>query len=209
MRDETNMQSSLSGMNSSHPALKIGRWFLSLLLAQTLCVTGCTSILWDEHTFADHHEPAHPAHLRLSYSKERKDILVQYDEFSVTDNKTRPRCYWLEPNTMRVNRERKPHFVSLKESEGLIPIQVTDAPLHSVPPTSTDLHAVAPPDRNFFTLYSGNEQLDPYQLPTYKAASQTVKQIALTPFSVAIDATIVGAVIAYVSAPAIASSYYH
>jgi hypothetical protein len=43
--------------------------------------------------------------------------------------------------------------------------------------------------------YSGKEQLEAYKLPTYVGGSQTVKQIMLTPFAVAVDATIVGAVI--------------
>jgi hypothetical protein len=195
-----------SHMKSLFPTLSVRRWLFALLVTQTVFVSGCTSALWDKNTFAHHYHPANPANLRLFYSKERKDILVQYDELSDTDNKTRPCCYWLEPNTIRVNRERKPHFVSAKESEGLIPIPVTEAPPNSIPPGFMELYAVARRDDDVFTLYSGKEQLDPYQLPTYIGASRRVKQILLTPFAVEFDATIIGAVIGYYAAPQILAS---
>jgi hypothetical protein len=51
--------------------------------------------------------------------------------------------------------------------------------------------------------YSGKEQLEAYKLPTYVGDSQTVKQVLLTPFAVALDATIVGAGIGYYAAPGI------
>jgi hypothetical protein len=51
--------------------------------------------------------------------------------------------------------------------------------------------------------YSGKEQLEAYKLPTYVGGSQTAKQVLLTPFAVAVDATILGAVIGYYSAPGI------
>jgi len=188
-------------MKSVFRTFGVSQWLFALLVAQTVFVSGCTSALWDKNTFAHHYQPAAPANLRLFYSKERNDILVQYDESSDTDDKTRPRCYWLWPNTMRVNRERKPHFVSAKKSEGLIPIPVTEAPSNSLPPGSLELYAVAPRGDNLFTLYSGKEQLDPYQLPTYIGVSRRVKQVLLTPLAVGVDATIIGAASAYYSAP--------
>jgi hypothetical protein len=69
-----------------------------------------------------------------------------------------------------------------------------------------ELCAVARPYDNCFTLYSGREQLEAYKLPTYVGGSHTVKQVLLTPFAVAVDATIVGAIIGYYSAPGIFAS---
>ena len=51
--------------------------------------------------------------------------------------------------------------------------------------------------------YSGKEKLEAYKLPTYVGGSQTAKRVLLTPFAVALDATIVGAVIGYCAAPGI------
>jgi hypothetical protein len=168
-----------SHMKSPFTTLAVRRWLFALLVAQTAFVSGCTSVLWNKNTFAHHYQPADPSNLRLFYSKERKDILVQYDELSDTHNKTRPRSYWLGPNTIRV----------------------TKAPPNSIPPGFMELYAVAPRNDYLFTLYSGKEQLDPYQLPMYIGASRRVKQILLTPFAVAVDATIAGAVIAVIDAP--------
>jgi hypothetical protein len=188
------------------PTLVEGRPLLLLLLgAQVFLVSGCTSALWDKETFAHHYQPANPVNLHLFYSEERRDLLVQYDESKDAGARIGPRYYWLEPNTLRVNRERKPHFVSASATNGLLPIAVGEA---AGSPTQSGMHlyAVARHDDNNLTLYSGKEQLDPYKLPTYVGASRRVKQVLLTPFSVGVDTTMVGAVIAYYSAPQILAS---
>ncbi|MGH7967234.1 MAG: hypothetical protein ACREIC_00755, partial [Limisphaerales bacterium] len=174
------------------------------LLALPLAFTcGCTPALWNNETFAHHYRPGSPANIRLSYSTERRDILVQYDESKGGDTATRPRCYWLDPNTLRVNRNQKPHFVSAKAATGLVPIAVGEGAPGPRGPGLTQLYAKVGYDAAFFTLYSGSEQLDPYNLPQYTGSSQRVKQVLLTPFAVAVDATIVGAVMAYWAAPGI------
>ena len=176
-----------------------------LLLAEGLFACGCTSALWDEGTFAQFYQPAHPTNLRLFYSKERQDVLVQYDEWNEGDAGVRARCFWLEPNIARVSQDRKPHFVSDNVTNGLMTVQVSDSPEGSAPTGAMDVHAVARPDQDSFTLYVGDEELAPYSLPFYRGSSQKVKQVLLTPFAVAVDLTIVGAVIAYFSAPEILS----
>ena len=183
------------------------RWEVFVLLAaQVVLFSGCTATLWDKETFAHHYRPADPVNLHLFYSKERRDILVRYDESKDSGAQARSRCYWLEPNTLRVNRDGKPHFVSTKPAKELMPLVVDEVAGPPAQPASVELSAVARPYNNCFTLYSGKEQLEAYRLPTYKGGSQTVKQVLLTPFAVAVDATIVGAVIGYYSAPGIFAS---
>ena len=58
-------------------------------------------------------------------------------------------------------------------------------------------------DRDSFTLYSGAEKLDPYELPGYAGLSQRTEQVLLTPFAAAMGAINVGAVIGFYSAPQI------
>lgn len=128
---------------------------------------------------------------------------MQYRESKDGDTNTRPRCYWLEPNTLRVNRNRKPLFVSAKTTSGLTPIPVGEGPPASPNSGPKQLYVMIVDGDGFFTLYSGTEKLDPYNLPVYTGSSQRVKQILLTPFSVVVDATIIGAVIGYYSAPQI------
>jgi hypothetical protein len=174
---------------------------LALLALSADLSCGCTSVLWEKETFAHYYRPACPANLRLAYSEQRHDLLVQYNESKDGNPNTRPRCYWLEPNTLRVNRNQKPHFVSAKTIDGLIPIPVSEGAPNPSDSGLTNLYVMFSRGDDFFTLYSGTEKLDPYELPVYSGSSQRVKQVLLTPFAVAVDATIIGAVIGYYSAP--------
>jgi hypothetical protein len=184
----------------------IRQMLLVLLVAQALFVSGCTSVLWQKETFACHYQPAHPVNLRLFYSKEHKEVLVEYDEARDTDKKIRTRFYWLGPNISRVNRELKPQFVSSKERVGLLEIAVAESSRTPARPSLMELRAVARREDEFFTLYTGNEQLEAYKYPTYVGGFRRVKQVLLTPFAIAIDATIIGGVIGYYSAPQILGS---
>jgi len=176
---------------------------LALPALPLIFACGCTSVLWDKETFAHHYGPATDSNLRVSYSKERKDILVQYCESEEGEAKTRLRCYWLDPNTVRVNRNRRPHFASANSSRGLTPLPVDDSAPNSTNAVPTQLSAVIVRGDDYFTLYSGTEKLDPYKLPVYNGRSQRVKQVLLTPFTVAFDATVIGAVVGIYSSPQI------
>jgi hypothetical protein len=192
-------------MKSRILKLAARKWPFVLLTVQIIFVSGCTSVLWDRSTFARDYHPADPANLHLYYSNERKDILVHYDELNVTDKKVQPRFYWLEPNATRINDHRKPQFVSARASEDLIPILLSESQPDFALPDSKTLYAVSKPKEHLFALYLGPEQVDLYWLPDYRGSSQRVKQVLLTPFAVAVDATVIGAVVCYVNAPSILS----
>ena len=72
-------------MKSNMLTSAVRKWPFMLLAIQTIFVSGCTTALWDRSTFAREYHPADPRNLRLYYSGERKDILVQYDELNVAD----------------------------------------------------------------------------------------------------------------------------
>jgi len=185
------------------------RWLSVLLVTQVVLGSGCTSALWENETFAHHYRPARSSNVHLFYSKKRRDILVQYDESKDGDTKTRPRCYWLEPNTLRVNRERKPHFVSARATKGLTAIALGEVAAQPTEPWTTELYAVVRRGDDFFTLYSGKEQIESCKPPVYIGVSRRTKQVILTPFAVAADATLIGAVIGYLSAPQILTALSH
>jgi hypothetical protein len=174
-----------------------------------MVLSGCTGVLWDKNTFASYYRPAQPNNLALFYSGERKDILVRYDEFWEGGTNTRPRCYWLDPNTVRINNQEKPHFVSPIEAQGLTPIPVLETRITPAPASLQGLYAVARHDDDYFILWSKDEELNPYKLPRYKGSSQTVKQVLLTPGAVAVDLTIIGAVAAVYYSPYILAGYSH
>ena len=194
-------------MNAAFPWAGSRSWWIVLLSTALLPICGCTSALWDKKTFAHYYRPTAPANLHLYYSQQRKDILVQYDESEAGDTNCRPRCYWLEPNAERIGHQSKPHFVGGRMTGGLTPIPVIEAVAPPAQGGFKQLYAVAGRDDEFFTLYCGAERLDPYQLPQYIGSSQKITQVLLTPFTLVIDATIVGAVIGYYSAPQIFASW--
>ncbi len=180
------------------------RFLLAGLLALQIAFGGgCTAILWDRETFAHFYQPAGSTDPRLFHSNEQKDILVQYDESKGGRSNPRPRNYWLEANMSRVNRDRKPRFVSAKAVDRLTPIPIGRAPPRPTELEPTELYASVSAEGDYFILYSGREELGLFKLPVYSGASQKAKQVLLTPFAVAIDATLVGAAAAYFCAPSI------
>ena len=173
---------------------------LLLVLLLTVLVSfasGCTSMLWSKETFAHHYQPAYPNNLRLFYSETRKDILAEYEETKDGSQRTRQRCYWVEVNATRGNQGRRPRFVSEKASRGLAPVFMGENALSG----AGDLWVEMPPYDDYFILYSGKEELNRFGLPSYSGSSRRVKQVVLTPFSVAVDATLIGALISFQAAP--------
>ena len=84
--------------------------------------------LWDRNTFAHSYEPANPANLRLFYSDEKRDVLVQYDEARDGAAPSRHRNYYADQNAERVNNHRRPHFTSIPDQQNLHQIPITNAP---------------------------------------------------------------------------------
>ncbi len=172
-----------------------------LLICQTVFLSGCTSVLWDEKTFAHSYEPAHPTNLRLFYSGQERELLVQYDEARDGDAPIRHRAYYADRNAERVNNHRKPSFISAPDFQNLHPIPISNIVTAPVPASFQGLCAASPSEGDSFTLYSKGEKLESYNLPRYVGTSRRVKQVLLTPFAVVIDCTIVGAVAAYYWGP--------
>ncbi len=175
-----------------------------LVIAPGLLVSGCTTALWDKSTFAHYYRPADTPDLHLFYSPQRQDVLVRYNERQDSDERIHPRNYWLERNSSNIDRKQKPKFVSIKSTEALVPIPLHETFTNTPAGSLNGLHATAKRDQDLFTLCTGQDQLEHYRLPVYSGGgSQKVKQVLLTPFAVAVDATIVGAVIGYYAAPSI------
>jgi hypothetical protein len=177
------------------------RSLCGFLAIQIVFCSGCTSALWEGGTFARRYGPASPANLRLSYSNERRDILVQYDESKEESANITHRCYWLEANKSQIESARKPHFVSPKAAAGLISIRAGVTPALQTQPRSKELYVVSRREGDFFSLYSGDALLGEFKLPVYAGGSQKVKQVLLTPPAAIADATLVGALIGIYTSP--------
>jgi hypothetical protein len=174
---------------------------LILFVCQAILLSGCTATLWESERFTRMHWPANPPNVRLFYSESARDVLAEYDEASEGTTAIKRRAYWLERNAIKVFAERKPAFVSVTNLQDVAAVPVADTP--ASPPTATyqGLYAVVSTNGQSFTLYPGTKDPTVYRLPMYYTSSgQRVNQVLLTPFAVAVDATLVGGVLAIVLA---------
>jgi hypothetical protein len=190
---------------------------IAVLALQTMLLTGCvTAKVWEPHNFAGFHEPANPAKVQLFYSSQLQDVLVEYDEKVGHTGATRRRAYWLEQYQAKEGKEERPHFVSVKEAQGLqaIPIAASIEKAESSPAiglfaTSTNSFG--------FQLYGTSESqgdgalagatiLGDHELPAYYDSAGRRRKIMLTPPAVLADASIVAGYAAIIAAYAYAQS---
>jgi hypothetical protein len=175
-----------------------------------------TAKVWQPHNFAGFHEPANPCNVQLFYSSQLQDVLVEYDEKVGHKGATRRRAYWLEQNQAKEGKEARPHFVSLKQAEGLqaIPVATSMEKAESLPgiglfATTTNCFG--------FQLYGTSENqsntslakptiLGDHDLPAYYDSAGRRRKIMLTPPAVLADASIVAGVAAVIVGYAYAQS---
>ncbi len=186
-----------------------------VLAVQAMLLTGCvTAKVWEDHNFSGFHEPAEPANIQLFYSSQVHDVLVEYDEKIGHKGRTQRRAYWLEQNEAKEGTEKHPHFVFLKEKEGLSPIPVFE----SIQKTnlSPNIGLFALNTNGFaFQLYAGSEKenngslatatlLGFHELPAYYDSAGRRRKIMLTPPAIAADLSIIGGCVAVIAAYAYA-----
>jgi hypothetical protein len=188
-----------------------------VLAVQAMLFTGCvTAKVWQPHNFAGFHEPASPANVQLFYSSQLQDVLVEYDEKVGHKGATRRRAYWLEQNQSKEGKEEQPHFVSLKQAEGLQSIPVVESFEKAEPFPGIGL--VATTTNSFgFQLYGTSENQDDrtlakatiigdHELPAYYDSAGRRRKIMLTPPAVLADASIVAGIAAIFAAYGYAQS---
>jgi len=188
-----------------------------VLAVQAILLTGCvTAKVWEPHNFAGFHEPANPANVQLYYSSQRQDVLVEYDEKVGHKGATRRRAYWLEQNQAKEGREERPHFVSLKEAEGLqsIPMATSIEKAETYP--SIGLFAVTTNSFGFQVYGTSENQnngplakvttLGDHELPAYYDSAGRRRKIMLTPPAVVADLSIAAGIAALIAAYAYAQS---
>jgi hypothetical protein len=189
----------------------------AILSIQALLLTGCvTAKVWQPHNFAGFHEPADPSNVKLFYSSQHEDVLVEYDEKVGHKGATRRRAYWLEQNQAKEGREERPRFVSLKEAVGLQPLPVSESGEEA--DSSSTIGLFATTTNSFeFQLYGISENqtngtlakatiLGDHELPAYYDSSGRRRKIMLTPPAVLADASIVAGIAALIVAYAYAQS---
>ena len=172
-----------------------------------LLLAGCETVekysltyrVWDNDDWRKWSEPAPNPNLALFESTNYADVLVQYDAVSEKHSKFKRRAYHLYLNQARMDAGAKPEPVNPSVADGMKPIPVLPAQgaLTNQPP-GFPAYAVVTKEGRGFTLYRPMEPESAFDLPVYAETSGTATRIVLTPFAVAGDTVMVGAVAAVV-----------
>ena len=171
------------------------QWSRVVLLLLPLLAGGCvTNALWNKTDLDAWNEPAQNADVHLFDARHKKDFLVVYDEYSERHDSTHTRAYFLNHNQKRVAQGQKPHFVGTPLSHKLPPLPIFQTRPESNTNFWPTIFAVISPDKQSFTIYSGEEKTD-YSLAVYNDGRGQRYRIALTPVAVTVDLTIVGGIL--------------
>ena len=188
-------------------ALKKLRNRICLAAGLLLLLTGCETVekhsltycLWDNGDLRKWSEPAPNPNLAIFEATNGADLLVQYDALSEKHSVIKRRAYYLLQNEARIDAGKKPKLVSLAVPDGMKPIAVlpTQVAVTNLPPGPAAYAVVTNVGRGF-TLYRPPQPAATFDLPVYAETSGTPTRIVLTPFAVAGDTVMVGAVVAVV-----------
>jgi hypothetical protein len=171
------------------------------MLLSALAWGGCatddpiTETLWDGRMEACN-VPAPDTRLRLYQDDRHNDLLVVYQEFRERNDSIHTRAFLLHRNEQRLTANQRPQFIRKISTAGLYEVPVywaTNVVATDLPKT---LCALVRADGRQFTLYSGGQATGTHDLPTYDDGKGRWECVALTPAAVAVDATVVGAVVA-------------
>jgi len=185
-----------------------GLWHqFGLGIVCALLLTGCATVekysltyrVWDNDDWRKFSEPAPNPNLALFETTNHACVLVEYDAFSEKHLTVKRCAYYLHPNQARVDDGTKPELVNLSAADGMKPIPVlpTQGALTNQP-FELPAYAVVTKDGRGFTLHRPMEAEATFNPPVYTETSGTPTRIVLTPFAVAGDTVMVGAVAAVV-----------
>ena len=183
-------------------------WYrLGLGIVVVLLLTGCATVekysltyrVWDNDDWRKFSEPAPNPNVALFEATNHAYLLVEYDAFSEKHSMVKRCAYYLHPGEARIEAGPKPELVKPSAADGMKPIPVlpTQGALTNQPP-GFPAYAVVTKEGRGFTLYRPMEPESAFDLPVYAETSGTATRIVLTPFAVAGDTVMVGAVAAVV-----------
>jgi hypothetical protein len=178
-----------------------------LVAVFALLLTGCATVekysltyrVWNNDDWRKWSEPAPNPNLALFQSTNYTDVLVQYDAYSEKHSTVERHAYYLHPSQARIDTGTKPQLVNLWAADGMkpIPVLATQGSLTDQPP-KLPAYAVVTKEGRRFTIYRSKDSETTFDLPVYVETSGTPTRVVLTPFAVAGDTVMVGAVAAVV-----------
>jgi len=136
---------------------------------------------------------------------QKADVLAVYDELSPWRRVPKQRAYFVCENISQIRSGKKPHFVTLANTNGLSAVPLYDASLLSVFALSSyTVYAIAFTNRVRFTIARNEGCQGDFELPVYRSPSANFKRILLTPITLAVDISLIGGAVFVASAAAIA-----
>lgn len=171
--------------------------YLMLLGSTLLLSTGCaTHYLWTKTEDGSFCEPVPNPQLRLYVDSKGKDVLATYDEMNDHNDRVVRRAYFVFANSRRISHTRQPMFVEPETATRLhpVPLRVSTNNLANYVPEadgkSSGWFAVMSQQR--FGLFHNDQPRGIYDLPVYDDGTATAKRLFLTPWTLALDVTIIG-----------------
>ena len=167
--------------------------FFLIAFSAVALQTGCTVALWKDTGHWDACKtPAQPNQLQVFEDPRKKDFLVVFEQESERTDAVRKRAYYLYASESDIERRKRPHFVSVRNSTGLAQVPVFQ---------SADARTLGKPfivsanDDIRFVLHSKDGEVTSHMLAVYSDKIGQTERIALTPVAVVVDATVIGAII--------------
>jgi hypothetical protein len=174
-----------------------------LVASFLLLATGCQTVedysltyrVWDNDSWCKFSDPATNPNLGLFETTNHADALVLYDAFSEKHSRVERHAYYLHLSQARVAAGPKLELVNPSAADGMKPIPVlTTQGVLTNQRSGLPEYAVVTKNGRGFTLYRPMEPESAFDLPVYPETSGTATRIVLTPFAVAGDTVMVGAV---------------
>ena len=169
-----------------------------ILLALSLN-TGCaTHYLWTQSQ-TSFREPAADPQLKLYADGRGKNVLAVYCEMNEQNDRVVSRAYFVMRNSQAVSDAHRPFFVEPETALSLYPVRligtnevVSYAPQSRLGQKNTGWVAMVWPGQQHFALFKDSRPRGTFDLPIYDDGSATAKRIFLTPWTVALDVTVIG-----------------
>jgi len=139
--------------------------------------------------------PAPQPDVALFETRDRADVLVQYNALKPRNQTVERRAYFLSRNQSRLLAGQKPHFVSPGLAARMTPIPVFTNSAAGARTRSASRYAVVARDGRQFIIHRAGAPPEACSLPEYADHSDLGRRAALTPFAVAADAAVLGAVV--------------
>ncbi len=162
---------------------------------------GCTIVkdhsltyeLWDSggHNYC---RPQAAPELALAEVFSQNDILVEYNAISRRHEGVRRLAYFLIANQARINAGQPPYFINPKKYHGGKGIPVVSRKSLKAGDVPASGYATVEAGGRSFTLFYPDQKPELYKLPIYRDDPVPIGKIAMTPVTLAEDATLFGIV---------------